>query len=291
MPLPATYMPRRQRQTCPHSCRSLALAAFIALSGPLLPLDLIAQERADSVQEYLWAHTNGQFQCMSVTKDPQFRSGLPTGDELSTHLSSIRADTIGMLLCGSLWVGMSQDLVRLSLGDPAASIAGTNLGTTEWHYQAISYSIGTVDVTLREGRVTAFHTGVPPAMLRLAQERVAAVRRQREDSLLRAITDSLRELAHDAADCRPSQQLLNALARLWATVQRSSLVQAACGKAFVGMDASLLQVVRAGERPSHVNTTSTAGGVDEQWIYEANQYHGTTVYIYVTNGRVTAVQE
>jgi hypothetical protein len=230
---------------------------------------------------------------MSLSNEPQFRQGLLAADQLSSRLASTRADTVGMMLCGNLWSGMSQDLVRLSLGEPTdTSSSGTgDQIRTEWQYQSNGPSMGAVRVSFDRGRVSDLQVGVAPAIARLAQDRLARMRRLKEDSVLRTRVDSLREMAHEAADCRPSRELLIALANLWQTVGHESLVRAACGKAFIGMDASLLDLVRSGERPSRVNTTRTAAGIEQQFVYDPNQYHSNAVYVYVSGGRVTAIQE
>jgi hypothetical protein len=44
-------------------------------------------------------------------------------------------------------------------------------------------------------------------------------------------------------------------------------------------------------KPDHVNTTKTAAGVREQWVY-TDVLHGTGVrFLYFTNGVLTSIQE
>ena len=57
-------------------------------------------------------------------------------------------------------------------------------------------------------------------------------------------------------------------------------------KVFVGMTAA--QVKAAWWLPTAINTTATASGVTEQWVYRSDD--ASDAYVYLTNGVVTAIQ-
>ena len=78
-------------------------------------------------------------------------------------------------------------------------------------------------------------------------------------------------------------------AELQRGVQMAKTFEAAVadGKVLVGMTAD--QARRAWGVPSAVNSTTTARGVSEQWVYERAQ--GAGDYLYLQNGTITSIQQ
>ena len=70
--------------------------------------------------------------------------------------------------------------------------------------------------------------------------------------------------------------------------QRASDVQANINTGRVGVGMTSLEAFQAWGSPSRVNSTVTARGSSQQWVYRRER--GAADYVYVTDGVVTAVQ-
>jgi hypothetical protein len=66
-----------------------------------------------------------------------------------------------------------------------------------------------------------------------------------------------------------------------------TILRAACEIVWIGMTAD--QLVASWGRPIDINRTTTSAGTDEQWVYGTRGFMADA-YVYLENGRVTAIQ-
>lgn len=112
-----------------------------------------------------------------------------------------------------------------------------------------------------------------------------AKRAQQRINELRATPEMVREEAKQAERKRKKAEAEQAAkARLEAYVQAHPEFQKAILAKKVGLGMSTDDVIASWGKPDHVNTTVTAYGKHEQWVY------GNT-YVYFEDGRLTSYQQ
>lgn len=110
------------------------------------------------------------------------------------------------------------------------------------------------------------------------QKAIAVAEAKRRDSLAAARADD------DAARKAVAAALIRRRAQLLARGWTAAIVDDVLSRRIsIGMTAEV--AIESWGRPNSVNRTITAAGTSEQWVY------GSRSYIYLANGRVTAIQQ
>jgi hypothetical protein len=87
----------------------------------------------------------------------------------------------------------------------------------------------------------------------------------------------------------PGSPVAAQLQREVAAIRRRDAGEAAirAGEVFIGMTAD--EVVKSWGQPSKINSSTSVGGLNEQWIYRSKRI-GYDQYVYLDNGIVTGTQ-